>query len=87
MPEERERELLWRSMMPAKAACDDDVDYGGLARSFEMSGGYIKNAALRAAFLGADADGAITNVQLWRAARAEYEAIGKISYVPARLVG
>ena len=44
-----------------------------------MSGGYIRNAALRAAFLAADRGSPITAAHLDRAARAEYEAIGKIA--------
>jgi hypothetical protein len=87
MPEEREREMLWRSMIPDKVECAPDLDFFGLADSFEMSGGYIRNAALRAAFLCAEEGGVLTNEQLWRAARSEYEAMGKVSYAPARLVG
>ncbi|MDQ3300248.1 MAG: hypothetical protein M3619_27015 [Myxococcota bacterium] len=44
-----------------------------------MTGGYIKNAALRAAYLAAHEGSAITMGQLMRAARAEYEAMGKLS--------
>jgi SpoVK/Ycf46/Vps4 family AAA+-type ATPase len=87
IPEERERELLWRSVIPDKAALARDVDFAGLARSFAMTGGYIRNAALRAALLCADECGAITNEHLWRAARAEYEAIGKITFAPSRRIG
>ena len=43
-----------------------------------MTGGYIKNAALRAAFLAADEDGPIAMRHLERAARAEYQAMGKV---------
>jgi len=52
-----------------------------------MSGGYIKNAALRAAFLSAEEGGMITNEQLLRAARSEYEAMGKIAYAPGATLG
>lgn len=41
---------------------------------------YIRNAALRAAFFAADEDGtAITEAHLERAARVEYEAMGKLA--------
>ena len=43
-----------------------------------MSGGYIRNAALRAAFLAAEGDTAITLGHLDQAARVEYEGMGKI---------
>jgi SpoVK/Ycf46/Vps4 family AAA+-type ATPase len=39
---------------------------------------YIKNAALRAAFLAADEGTAIAMRHLMRAARAEYQAMGKV---------
>ncbi|MDB4961411.1 MAG: ATPase central domain protein, partial [Myxococcales bacterium] len=50
-----------------------------LARRYAMSGGYIRNAALRAAFLAADEDSEITAAHLERAARVEYEGLGKIA--------
>jgi hypothetical protein len=43
-----------------------------------MTGGYIKNAALRAAFLAADEDAPIAMRHLDRAARAEYQGMGKV---------
>ncbi len=80
LPEEGQREQLWRAMLPEKAPRSGDVDAGRLAREFEMSGGYIKNAALRAAYLAAEAGTSITMAHLWRSARAEYEALGKIAF-------
>jgi SpoVK/Ycf46/Vps4 family AAA+-type ATPase len=79
MPEEQERAALWQAMLPAKATTTGDLDFPGLAREFSMSGGYIKNAVLRAAYLSADAGTPISNEHLWRGARAEYEGMGKIA--------
>lgn len=79
MPEHRERELLWRSMLPSAAPVVPDLEMSGLAGRFEMSGGYIRNAALRAAFIAADEGSAITIRHLERAAMLEYEAMGKIA--------
>jgi AAA+ superfamily predicted ATPase len=81
VPESRERELLWKNMIPARAACDTDLDLAALADRFEMTGGYIKNAVVRAAFFAAAERRPIGNRDLWRAAHAEYEAMGKIAYV------
>ena len=39
----------------------------------------VRNAALRAAFMAADEDGAITYAHLERAARLKYEAMGKVA--------
>jgi hypothetical protein len=44
-----------------------------------MSGGYIRNAVLRAAFLAAAERSAITAGHLTKAAHLEYEAMGKIT--------
>lgn len=79
LPDERERAKLWRAVLPAAAPIATDVDFAGLARRYEMSGGYIKNAALRAAFLAADEDAPIGAAHLERAARVEYEAMGKLA--------
>jgi hypothetical protein len=80
MPEEGQRAELWRALLPASADVADDIDAVELARNFELSGGYIKNAVLRAAYVAADQGCAITMAHLWRAARAEYESLGKIAH-------
>jgi len=78
MPDEPQRTELWRVMLPDQAPRARDIDNERLATEFVMSGGYIKNAAVRAAFLAADEGAPIAMRHLWRAARVEYEAIGKI---------
>ncbi len=78
LPEHDERLRLWRTMLPTEAAVAADIDYESLADRYEMSGGYIKNAALRAAFLAADEGVPISMRHLTRAARSEYQAMGKV---------
>jgi ATP-dependent 26S proteasome regulatory subunit len=80
LPEAPERERLWRSMVPREAALERGVDFHVLAERFEMSGGYIKNAVVRAAFLAADADAAIGMHHLVRAGNLEYAAMGKVMH-------
>nr|MBA3538090.1 hypothetical protein [Deltaproteobacteria bacterium] len=80
MPERDQREQLWRTMMPEQAARAPDLDVSELAGEFVMSGGYIKNAVLRAAYYAADQGTAIGNAHLWRAAHAEYESMGKVTF-------
>jgi SpoVK/Ycf46/Vps4 family AAA+-type ATPase len=79
MPEERERQLIWRAMIPANAPVAPELDVGRLAQRYVMSGGYIRNAALRAAFMAAEQESMITTAHLERAARLEYEGMGKIA--------
>jgi SpoVK/Ycf46/Vps4 family AAA+-type ATPase len=54
MPAADERLRLWRTMVPVSAPIAADVDFRRLADTFVMSGGYIRNAVLRAAFVAAD---------------------------------
>ncbi len=85
MPDDEQREKLWHAMLPAKAEVRGRLDFTDLARDFVMSGGYIKNAVVRAAYLAAADEGAIELAHFERAARAEYEAMGKVAYDARRL--
>lgn len=80
VPEVQERKALWRSLLCVEAPVDHDVDLDALATDFEMSGGYIRNAVLRAAFLAADSTGRITGELLTRAAQLESEAMGRVVF-------
>ena len=53
-PDERERELIWRSMFTGNSALSDGVDFSGVAKKYNYSGGCIKNAALMAALKAAE---------------------------------
>jgi len=78
LPEVGERKRLWKAMLPTAAPLAEDLQLDSLARSFAMSGGYIRNAVLRAAFLAADSNSVIDAALLARAAQLEYEAMGKV---------
>lgn len=79
LPDVEERARLWRTMLSTTAPVAKDVDYDALARRYELSGGSIRNAALRAAFFAAGKQTAIEMRHLERAARLEYEGLGKIA--------
>jgi SpoVK/Ycf46/Vps4 family AAA+-type ATPase len=78
MPERDEREQLWRRHLPSAAILEGKIDYRLLADRFEMAGGHIRNAVLRAAFLAADEGRGIGHRHLQRAAELEYQSMGKI---------
>jgi SpoVK/Ycf46/Vps4 family AAA+-type ATPase len=78
LPEEEERLALWRSMFPPKVPLAPDIDWEMIAKRFEMAGGYIKKAALRAALIAAESRRAITTADLLEAARLEYREMGRI---------
>ena len=79
LPDAAERATLWRAMLPDAAPAEAGVDFEALAGRYAMSGGYIRNAALRAAFLAANDGAPIGRVHFERAARLEYEAMGKLA--------
>jgi SpoVK/Ycf46/Vps4 family AAA+-type ATPase len=79
MPDQDERARIWRALIPARAPRAGEIDFDRLASTYVMSGGYIRNAVLRAAFLAADAAGVIDASRLTRAAQLEYETLGKIA--------
>ena len=78
MPDERERTRLWQRMVPASTTLAPDVDFTQLATEYQLAGGNIRNALLRAAFLSADAGGPITMELLQRAVKLEYRDAGKL---------
>ncbi|HEX4421143.1 MAG TPA: ATP-binding protein [Kofleriaceae bacterium] len=78
LPEETERKKLWISMFPAKVPLEPNIDWDLMAKRFEMAGGYIKKAALRAALIAAEARRPITTADLVEAARQEYREMGRI---------
>jgi SpoVK/Ycf46/Vps4 family AAA+-type ATPase len=54
MPGEREREQIWRVQLhPSRTPLAPDVDFQVLARRYEVSGGDIRNAVLKAALAAA----------------------------------
>ena len=77
-PEVAERERLWQALLPPDADVDGHLDFAGLADRYEVTGGYIRNCALRAAFLAADEDAPISMRHLERAATQEMAALGKV---------
>jgi len=78
MPDAAERERLWRGMIPAEAEVEGEFDFAWLARQYEMSGGHIRNAVLRAAYQAAEEGGGLSQERLRQAADAEYRALGRV---------
>ncbi len=78
-PDAQDRERLWRALLPRSLPIDGALDLAELARKFELTGGYIRNAVLRAAYLAAGRGAPVSGGDLERAVRAEYLARGKMS--------
>jgi hypothetical protein len=77
-PDEETRESLWRVHLPPAMPVEGELDLRQLAERFQLSGGYIRNAAVRAAFLAAQDGGAVTQAHLERAVLLEYREVGKV---------
>jgi SpoVK/Ycf46/Vps4 family AAA+-type ATPase len=77
-PEADERAKLWRQLLPPQAELHDRVDFTALAERFDMTGGYIKNAVVRAAVIAARAGRGMVAEDLWTGAHHEYVEMGKV---------
>ena len=77
-PEIEEREKLWRQLLPPATGLHERVDFHALAERFDMTGGYIKNAVVRAAVIAARAGRAMLAEDLWMGAHHEYVEMGKV---------
>jgi SpoVK/Ycf46/Vps4 family AAA+-type ATPase len=82
-PDADARAALWEKMFPPTAELAPDVDFGELGRRFEISGGNIRNAAIRAAFLAVSEGHAIDMDTLIRAAVREAREMGVLIADPA----
>ena len=78
-PDDEARERLWRVHLPDQLPVAGKIDLSDLARRYKMSGGYIRNAALRAAFLAAEEQVPLSQDHLERAVRAEFREGGKLA--------
>lgn len=67
-PDAETRQRIYRGLMPAGAPLDDNIDWAFLAEKFRLSGGYIKNIVMAAAFLAAQQGQPIGMRQLLNAA-------------------
>ncbi len=78
LPDETQRELIWRRHIPAEAPVEPDIDFGFLARQFKLTGGHIKNAVVTAAFLAARSSKKIGMDEMIRAVKIELQKQGKL---------
>ncbi|MFE6806660.1 AAA family ATPase [Streptomyces sp. NPDC057681] len=77
-PGEADRERIWRVCFPPEAPRDPALDFGRLARDFQLTGGSIRNIVLHAAFLAASEGTAIGMAHLLRATRREFQKLDQV---------
>jgi SpoVK/Ycf46/Vps4 family AAA+-type ATPase len=78
-PDEDQRTQLWAAHVPPNVPRAGGLDFADLARRYPLSGGYIRNSALRAAFLAAQERRPLCQDHLVRAVQLEYRELGKLS--------
>ncbi|MBQ4360774.1 MAG: ATP-binding protein [Proteobacteria bacterium] len=80
MPESEARLTLWKKFLSPAIPRDDTVDLEFMAETFELSGGHIKEAVLRAASIAyGSEDQCVTQDLLIRSAQLEYKKLGKLA--------
>ncbi|MGW5424664.1 ATP-binding protein [Streptomyces sp. NPDC003943] len=79
VPDAPQRLLLWdRSLGPhLPRAADLDLEF--CAEAFELAGGNIRSIAVTAAYLAAEAGGAVTMGMLIHAVQREYQKLGRLT--------
>ena len=77
-PDASLRAQLWQRIVPPELPLAEPLDYQALGRNFELAGGHIRNAVLRAAFAGMDRDGRVTPADVNAAAMHECGAAGRL---------
>jgi len=78
-PDEDTRAELWRAHLPRELPRTGELTFDALARKYQLSGGYIRNACLRAAFLAAQEETSLHQHHLERAVALEFAELGKLS--------
>ncbi|HEY4244011.1 MAG TPA: ATP-binding protein [Kofleriaceae bacterium] len=78
-PDEELRERIWSVHIPPEVPRAADLDLASLARKNQFSGGYIRNAVMRALFLAASGGMPLEQSHLVEAVRLEYLSLGKLS--------
>ncbi|MEZ4269253.1 MAG: ATP-binding protein [Myxococcota bacterium] len=77
-PESEYRTKIWKTLIPKECPVDAGIDFKRLGDCFELSGGHIKNAVVRAAYRAASRDGTVEWADFEFAAEQECKNAGKL---------
>lgn len=78
LPDRRERKRIWKSSLPSAAPVQEQIDFGWLADNYELAGGLIKNAVLRACVAAAELGSGLTTKLLAACAELELAETGRL---------
>lgn len=85
LPDETARLALWQHCLTPPVPTRGDLDLSTFARSFPLSGGNIRSAAITAAYLAAESGSAITTEHIGIAIHQEYRKLGRLLPTHERL--
>jgi SpoVK/Ycf46/Vps4 family AAA+-type ATPase len=77
-PEAEYRAAIWELLFPKECPVSEDMDWELVGKSFEISGGHIKNAVLRAAYRAKVTSGIVDMETIRFAAEQECKQAGKL---------
>jgi len=77
-PKPEHRALIWKGLFPKECPVAEEIDFDWLGESYELSGGFIKNAVVRAAYRAAASGKPISNDDIEFAAEQECKSAGKL---------
>lgn len=78
MPDTGLRLEIWESVFPREVPLEEDVNFSWLAGQFALSGAYIKNIALSAAFLAAEEGGKVNMLHILKGLKREMIKEGRM---------
>ncbi len=68
---------IWKSVFPGAVSLEEDVDFRWLAERFDLTGAYIKNIALSAAFAAAEEGGPVNMLHILKGLKREMVKEGR----------
>jgi len=77
-PNALQRELLWGKMYPDDAPVESELDFSFLANKFKLTGGNIRNIALRSSYYAAEQEKKINMMHIVRATKRELQKVGTL---------
>ncbi len=77
-PEPEMRAQIWKTLVPSSCPLEQDIDWPEVGKRYELSGGHIKNAVLRAAYQAAAENEAMNDKHIEYAARQECKNAGRV---------
>ncbi|MCA9562235.1 MAG: AAA family ATPase [Myxococcales bacterium] len=78
-PEKEQRQKIWQTLIPKDTPIKGEIDFDYLADEFELTGGQIKNAIVRAAYRSVAAGEGLNIAALEDAAHQQAKEAGKLT--------